>query len=108
MTYRILNKDLTIYFGQDTTFEVQPIEEDGWKPNPEDVNIFGFVFKPMDGIGEYNESIEVEGGVGTIVHNPSRRFDHTYAYNLFVSTEDGPQLFQYGGLIIKNEHRNTN
>lgn len=105
MNYKILNKDLVLYQGQDTSFQIQPIEEDGWKPNPSDLDIVGFVFRPMDDIGEYHEPIQIDGSVGTIVYDPSRRFDYSYSYNLFVSTEDGPKLFQYGNVIIKNEHR---
>lgn len=105
--YKIFNKDLVVYYGQNLSFTVQPVEEDGWKPKPETLQLEGFIYRPGDDITVYNQPISITEGVATIIHDPNRRFDYSYRYNLYVRNGLERHLFQYGNVIFKNEHRES-
>lgn len=106
--YKLFNKDVIVYSGQDTTIKLTPIGLDGWKFAPADLDIVGFVYRPGDDIGIYNQAITIVNGVGSIPYDPDRRFDYSYRYNLYVIDGGQRKLFQFGNVIFKNEHREPN
>lgn len=108
MIYKVLFKDLVIYHGQDTTFSIQPIELDGWRPDPGALDIEGFIYRPGDSIDTYRREIKISGKTGVIKQDLGLRFDYSYRYNLYVLKDGTRELFQYGNLIFKNEHREPN
>lgn len=103
--YKLFNKDVVVYYGEDTEVKLTPIGLDGWKFNPADLDIQGFIYRPLDDIEVYKQDLQISGGIATIPYDSNRRFDYSYRYNLYVVEDGKRKLFQYGNVIFKNEHR---
>lgn len=102
MIYKLFEKNLVVYHGEDAVFLVPPVQTDGYKPSGKTIS--GKVFRFGDSIEVLEEEFLINDYTITLPANPDRREDYYYRYSLWVEDGSVKELYQYGNVILKNEH----
>lgn len=107
--YKKIDKDLKLIYSQDNYITIVPIELDGFRPNPLDLNYEGYIYKPFDEIERYVETLTFNGNIAKIPFNTSRAFEYIYRYNIYVTVTVGgisnKYVIQNGNIEFEYEHR---